>query len=177
MRTHMAVIASCAIACSLSLQATAECDPEVKKEISEVRSSWVTNWNAKQLDNVVNLYATDAVLLPPDGSRATGKTEIKASLEKQIGSKVSVRGVTVDCSGEVAYDSGSYTQDVPFGTSLTLTGVGGSGIKHIEGQYLVVLKHESGGISMGPGVSTGPGVAQGGGSKWLIVQHASTAKP
>ena len=64
-------------------------------------------------------------------------------------------------------------------TAMTGTTTLSGGNKHVEGQYLVVLKHESGGgVGVGSGVGAGSGVGIGGGSsKWLIVQHASTAKP
>lgn len=143
----------------LSIQAVAQCD----KQIAQLRETWVEDWNAKNLDGVMTLYAPDATLLPSDGSRDTGQSEIRAVLEKQIGSKVSVQSVKIDCSGDLGYESGSYKQDL-VGMQITggiqITGgtqITGGGAKHIEGQYLVVLKHESG--------------------KWLIAQHASTAKP
>ena len=128
-------IAVCAVVCSTSVLVVAQCNPAEKTQIEAIRNAWKTNWNAKQLDNVISLYATDAALLPSDGTRATGKTEIKAALQKQLGSTVAITSVSVDCSGEFAYDSGTYTSDVPANSGMTLTGVGGGGSKHIEGQY------------------------------------------
>jgi len=158
-RVWVAVIALCVVACSISVRVAAQCKPAEEKQTAEVRELWVTNWNARQLDNVVKLYATDAAYLTADGSRASGQSEIRASLEKQLGSKVSVHSLTLGCSGEVAYDSGTYTQDSG-GTTISGATISGAPIsgggKHVEGNYLVVLKRESG--------------------KWLIVQHASTAK-
>jgi hypothetical protein len=115
----------------------------MEKQLADVRGSWVKNWNEKQLDNVVRLYATHADLLLADGSRASGQDEIRASLGKQIGSKVEAHSIGIVCSGALAYDSGTYTQD--------------SDGKRVEGNYLVVLIGASG--------------------NWLIMQHASTAKP
>ena len=185
MRFRAALIVVCALVCSTVVRVAALCTPAEKTQIADVRNSWKTNWNAGKLDNVVNLYATDAALLPPDGSRATGKAEIKASLQKQIGSKVEINSVSLDCSGEFAYDSGTYTQDFPGGgvtmtpgTTITPGTTLGGGSKHVEGNYLVVLKHESGGSVIGGKAAIGGNAAiGGGGSRWLIVQHASTAKP
>lgn len=161
-RFCVALIAICVLACSAPVRAAANCTPAEAAQIAEVRNSWVTNWNAKQLDNVVALYATDATYLPPDGTRVSDRTAIRAFLEKQIGSKVSVHSITLECSGEVAYDSGGYTQDLPGGMTVsgnvTISGnatMSGGG-KRVEGNYLVVLKLEGG--------------------KWRIVQHAATAK-
>jgi len=114
----------------------------MEKQIAEVREAWVKNWNDGQLGNVVNLYYKYADLLSPDGSRAHAQDEIRASLQKQIGSKVEVRSLAFACSDAFAYDNGTYTQ--------TANG------QSMEGNYLVVLVWKDG--------------------KWLIVQHASTAK-
>ena len=143
MRCCAALIAVCVLACSTSVRAAAQCGPGVEGQIAGVRSSWVKNWNEKQLDNVVRLYATHAALLPADGTRASGQYEIRASLGKEIGSKVVAHSVGIVCSGGLAYDSGTYEQD--------------SDGKHVEGNYLVVLVGANG--------------------NWLIMQHASTAKP
>lgn len=139
----------------------AECSSATNQQIAQVRDAWISAWNAGQLDNVTKLYAQDAAFLGADGSRATGQNEIRAAFQKQIGGKVSVQSVTLDCSGEISYDSGTYTEDIPGGATITggVTITGGATITgngHREGNYLVVLKRQSG--------------------KWLIVQHASTAK-
>jgi uncharacterized protein (TIGR02246 family) len=124
---------------------------------------WVTDWKAKNLDNLISLYAPDAVFLPADGSRATGRDEIRAALQKQLGAPLSVQSVTVDCSGELAYDDGTFTEDISggmtmtSGTSMSAGTSTNAGTKHVQGNYLVVLKRENG--------------------KWLIVGHTSTAKP
>jgi uncharacterized protein (TIGR02246 family) len=150
-----------ALASLTAVQAAAKCNAAEEKQISDLRTSWQTDWNAKQLEKVVNLYAPDAAFLPADGSRATGQNEIRASLEKQLGSKVLATSITLNCSGDLAYDSGTYTQDWTGGISGGMTISGGTSIskmgKHVEGNYLVALKRGSG--------------------KWLIVQRASTAKP
>jgi ketosteroid isomerase-like protein len=165
MRFPVALIAICAVACSAAIPAEAKCTAAEEAQIAEVRNSWVTNWNAKQLDNVVKLYAADATYLPPDGSRVSGQSEIRAFFEKQIGSKVEVHSRTLDCSSDIVADSGAYTQDLPGGGGVTVSGgatisggvtMGGGG-KRIEGNYLVVLRREGG--------------------KWLLARHAATAKP
>jgi uncharacterized protein (TIGR02246 family) len=154
----------CTIVCSVGL-AAAECNSTDKQQVNDVKSSWQTSWNAKNVDDLVKLYAADAVFLPSDGSRVNGVSEIKASFQAQIGSQISISSVKLDCSGEIAYDSGTYAQTLPTG-------------KHIEGQYLVVLKRFSGGGGMGGKAAiSGKSAMGGGGSRWLIVQHASTVKP
>jgi uncharacterized protein (TIGR02246 family) len=139
----------------MTCAAVAQCKPGDVKDVTETRDTWVKEWNAKHIENVAKLYAMEAFYLPSDGTRVTGQSEIRAAFEKLSDSTVAVRSTSLSCVGDVAYDTGSYTQDLP---SETLTGgATGSGSKRIEGSYLVVLKHQQG--------------------KWLIVAHASTAKP
>jgi uncharacterized protein (TIGR02246 family) len=114
-----------------STGAWAACSSAEEKQIADIRSAWLSNWNTKQLDNVINLYATNATYLPADGTRVSGQNDIRAYMQKLIGSKDSVQSVTLDCSGDIVYDSGTYTA------------VGDDG-KHVEGSYLVVLKRENG---------------------------------
>jgi hypothetical protein len=75
----------------------------MEKQIADVRSSWVKNWEG-QLDNVVYLCGTHADLLAADRSRASGQNEIRASLEKQIGSELEVHSLPDACSDALAYD-------------------------------------------------------------------------
>ena len=139
MRFRAAVLIVCASFPLAAIRVTAQCE----KQTADVRDSWVKNWNDGQLANVVNLYYGHADLLSADGSRASGKDEIRAALQKQIGSKVEVHGLALVCNGALAYENGTYRQ--------TANG------QSVEGNYLVVLLFGSDG-------------------KWLIVQHASTAK-
>ena len=143
MRFRATLLIACALLPLAAIGATAQCRPGGEKQIAEVRDSWVKNWNDGQLGNVVNLYYSHALLLTADGSRASGKDEIRAAFQKQIGSKVDVHSLGPAWSGALAYENGTYTQ--------TANG------QSVEGNYLVVLLFGTDG-------------------KWLIVQHASTAK-
>jgi uncharacterized protein (TIGR02246 family) len=142
MRFRAALLSACAFLLLTTIRGTAQCGPKMEKQVADVRSSWVRHWNEGQLGDVINLYYSDADLLAADGSRAHGQDEIRASLQKQIGSKIEVRSLAFACSDAFAYDNGIYTQ--------TENG------QSVNGNYLVVLFWKDG--------------------KWLIVQHASTAK-
>jgi ketosteroid isomerase-like protein len=74
---------------------------------ADIRNAWRSNWNTKQLDNVIKLYATNATYLSSDGSRISGQDNIRAYMQKPIGSKDSVQSVTLDCSGDIVDDSGT----------------------------------------------------------------------
>ena len=81
---------------------SSDCTPEVKKQIDEVRETWVKDWNAKNLDGVITPYSADATFLSADGTRDTGKTQIQAALQKQIGSTVTVTNLKPGCSTDLA---------------------------------------------------------------------------
>lgn len=86
---------------------------------------WATLWGAKQLDQVIELYAPDAVFLTGQGDRITGRDAIralfKAALETNT-SSLSVRSIVTESSGNLAYDSGDYRETKPtlFGSERTI---------------------------------------------------------
>jgi len=136
------LIAACMMACSTAVWAATPCTPDQEKQIKELREAWVSNWNAKKLDDIMNLYASDATYTPPDGTPISGKDKIRAYLEKQLGSQVSAESKTLDCSGgNTARDNGTYKEDFPGGGTTVLpnttvlpktTVIAGKG-KHVEG--------------------------------------------
>jgi hypothetical protein len=71
MRRCVALIAFCVFVSSTG--AWAACSSAEEKQIADIRSAWLSNWNMKQLDNVINLYATNATYLPADGTRVSGQ--------------------------------------------------------------------------------------------------------
>jgi ketosteroid isomerase-like protein len=132
----------------------ADCD----KAIEGVRDSWLTAWKAKQLDEVMKLYAEDATLLSRDGHLHVGRTQIRAYFKTSIDSvtAVLVQPTGVVCSSFTGYDTGTYSQTIskPGGGMGGKAGMGGGGGTSTEqGNYAVTLRQESG--------------------KWQIVQHAN----
>ena len=119
------VALACSVTCCLSVTARCQCEPNMEKQIAQVMNTWVEDWNEKRIDDLTKLYYSQAVLLPADGSRAEGQSEIRASLQKQIGSKVEVRSLGPAGNGCLAWENGTYTQ--------TKNG------QSVEGNYLVVL--------------------------------------
>jgi hypothetical protein len=188
-RFWVAPIVICVVACSTATWAATPCTPAEEKQVKDVRDSWVSNWNAKKLDEVMKLYATDATYTPPDGTTITGKDKIQTYFEKQLGSQVSVDSKTLTCSGDRADDNGSYKQDFPAGgvtvlpntTVLPGTTIAPGKGKHVEGEYHVVLKREKGhGATLmnGARMENGASMSGGGRDRWLIVEQvATTPKP
>lgn len=125
--------------------------PGPEDAIARLRSEWSKDLHDKKLDQIVMLYAQDAVFLPPNGDRITGRDEIrkltKAAMDT-FTSDLTFQSINFEHSGDLAYDSGAYRE--------TLTNVSDSGVSHGQGNYLMVLKRQTDG-------------------SWLIVQQAWTS--
>lgn len=88
MSFRITVVVACSLACCLSVPARCQCGPNMEKQIAQIMNTWVEDWNNKRIDDLTKLYYSNAVLLPADGSRADGYREIRAYLEKQVGTKM-----------------------------------------------------------------------------------------
>jgi uncharacterized protein (TIGR02246 family) len=132
-------------------------------EIARIRERWVQRWNAGELQPILQSYAADAVLLPANGQRVSGRDAIAKYFQQSMDSEVrmlSLESVSSHAVGSLAYDSGrlKYTtggarpnQPNQGSPSASASPPG----RQVEGNYLVVLRRENDG-------------------RWLIVQHAFT---
>jgi uncharacterized protein (TIGR02246 family) len=118
-----------------------------------VCGQWAEYWRQKQLDNVVALYAPDAVFLTGTGDRISGRDAIRAVFQtamKGHTSDLTPRSLVTEVSGDLAYDSGDYLE-----TIIPASGVAKTELK---GNYVIVFKRQRSG-------------------KWLIIEHVWTDKP
>jgi len=122
-----------------------------KTDLSKVSGLWAKLWMEKKLEEVLELYADDAVFLTGSGDRFTGKVAIrnlfKMALETNT-SNISVRSIRTKVSDDMAFDSGDYRE--------TLTPLSGAAKMELQGNYLIVFKNVGG--------------------KWLILEHVWTDK-
>jgi uncharacterized protein (TIGR02246 family) len=133
---------------SMSAQ-DAAAQSEITSEIAKLREQWVTEWNLKQVNPIMALYAPDAMFLTASGERATGPSQIRALFEGMRAVNVSnlrLYSLAVEQSGDLAYDSGKYRETAALPDNPH---------HEIEGGYLAVYKLQPDG-------------------KWLIVQHVWT---
>ena len=132
-------------------------------EIVRIREQWVQHWNAGQLQAVLQSYAPDAVLLPANGQRMTGREAIARYFQQVMDSGVrtlSLESVACETAGILAYESGrlKYTTGSAAPTQPNQVSPSAAARppgRQVEGNYLVVLRREKDG-------------------RWLIVQHAFT---
>jgi uncharacterized protein (TIGR02246 family) len=124
-----------------------------RKDLAKISEQWARAWSARQLDQVMELYAPDAVFLPGTGDRITGRAAIRAAFKTALEintSNLSVRSIVTEDSGTLAYDSGDYRE--------AITPVSGGGQRELQGNYVVVFRRQPDG-------------------KWLIIQHVWTDAP
>jgi ketosteroid isomerase-like protein len=122
---------------------------EIESEIAKARDLWVTEWNLRQINQVMALYAPDAMFLTASGERAVGQAAIRNLFESMRNSNMSnlrLHSLAVEQSGDLAYDSGSYRETAALPDNPR---------HEIAGSYLAVYKLQPEG-------------------RWLIVQHVWT---
>jgi uncharacterized protein (TIGR02246 family) len=129
----------------------AKSGPVTRKNLAKVAERWAGYWSAKQLDELVALYAEDAVFLTGQGDRFTGKKAIRDIFEKALktnSSNITVRSLRTEIDDTLAYDSGDYHE---VGTAA------GADKRELSGSYIIVFRKQNG--------------------RWLIIEHAWTDKP
>ncbi len=120
-------------------------------DVSTFAEKWARSWDAKQLDQVMALYAPDAVFYQSTGERITGQSAIHDLFQKAQSTNttsLSLHSVRSGVSGDLAYDSGDYRETI-------ITG----GVKgEAQGSYLIITRRQANG-------------------RWLIVEHMWTGIP
>jgi uncharacterized protein (TIGR02246 family) len=114
--------------------------PAVADELARIRTEWSKDLHDKQLDRLVALYAPDAVFLKPSGRRVSGRPAIRdlcKSVMDTFTSDINMHSLATDHSGDLAYDSGEYTE------SLVKTSDGTKA--DMEGNYVMILKRQADG--------------------------------
>jgi len=109
-------------------------------ELAQVNQDWAAAWEAGDLDAVLALYTKDAVFHDADGSRVIGRHALReffANVLKQYSAKPTMWSVVDGSSGDLGYDSGTYSEVVtPVGNP--------AGAIQTHGSYLVILRRVEG---------------------------------
>jgi ketosteroid isomerase-like protein len=105
----------------LRVAAAAKGEPMSRSEaaVRRLTQEWVLACNTKQLDELIELYSTDALVLrsnlPPIRGAAAVREFFYSSLEAGLG-EVAVDPTRVEASGDMAYEVGRYSALVPGAT-------------------------------------------------------------
>ena len=119
---------------------------------AQLRLDWARDLHQKQVEASVALYAPDAVFIQPDGTRVAGTAAIRALFEQvtaALDSSLTFSSQRVERSGDLAYDSGTYTETLVTRATLATA--------HMRGSYLTVYRKQ--------------------GDSWKIVEQAWTGGP
>ncbi|MGO9639875.1 MAG: YybH family protein [Candidatus Acidiferrales bacterium] len=127
--------------------------------IAEVGQVWSKEWSAGHLEETLALYTPDAVFFTGEGGRVAGQAAIRNLFQHWIDAStatIQLHSLGSESSGNLAYDSGDYTETIVLKTAMGSAPAGTKTSDH--GSYLLVLKRQPNG-------------------KWLIAQHMWTEAP
>jgi len=109
------------------------------QDFPKMSAAWAADWNTKKLDAVLAFYAPDAVFSPGAGGRWEGAAIRKnfADLLAQYTADLHLHSARSGASGDLAYDSGTYVEDV--------TPVKPGAVIHATGNYLFLFQRQKDG--------------------------------
>jgi uncharacterized protein (TIGR02246 family) len=129
--------------------------------VRKLAQDWAQACNSKQLDDVVSLYAVDAIVLRPNVAPVRGTAAIRefffGLLDAGFGD-VELEPLRTEVFGDIAYDAGRCKMLVPFTMGKR---------REERGKYLLTLARQAGDwkiladcwssdLSLGVGVDSGP---------------------
>jgi ketosteroid isomerase-like protein len=116
-----------------------------------LRAAWAQALHAKSVHDSVALYEPKGVFVTPDGQRFSGRTAIRAlytNIVKTYTSDITFQSLSSYVSGDLAYDSGAFTE--------SLTVVATRKFFWSRGSYLTIYRHTPSGWMIAEQVWTGP---------------------
>jgi ketosteroid isomerase-like protein len=121
--------------------------------LAKLREAWVQDLHNKQLEPILKSYAPDAVFLQPNGDRIAGSAALRTLFQfimATFNSDLTLHSVSLETSGDLAYDSGDFQEN--------LTVIASGAKITSKGSYIIIYKRQPDG-------------------SWLIVQHVWTGTP
>jgi ketosteroid isomerase-like protein len=119
-----------------------------------LRNQWASDLHAKHIEDSLAQYAADADFVS-DAGRAHGTDALRSLFQNvtaTLDSDLTFTSERVEVSGDLAYDSGTYTETLV--TRATGT------VQHLAGSYLTVYRRTN--------------VGGSGNAMWLIVEQVWT---
>lgn len=112
---------------------------DVRAAIDQVNARFVEAFKAGDAAAIAALYTESAKMLPPDATEVAGRDAIQELWQSWIdhGLKdLTLDSTEVEASGDLAYEIGDFSLQVPAGNNTMATAIG---------NYLVVWKRAAGG--------------------------------
>jgi ketosteroid isomerase-like protein len=133
--------------------ATAAPQDSTLATLAKLREAWVQDLRTKQLEPILKFYAPDAVFLQPTGERITGSAALRAlfqTIMATFNSDLTLHSQNLETSGDLAYDSGDFQENLTtIATGAKITS---------KGSYIIIFKRQPNGA-------------------WQIVQQVFTGTP
>jgi len=123
---------------------------EPAAEVPDIGATWSVEWSAKHLDQVLALYAPDAIFFSTDGGHFAGLPAIRDFFKKTLATNdptIHMHRMANQQAGTLAYQSGEYKETI----------VTAGQKRDYQGDYLLVLRNQNG--------------------HWLIVEQMFTGSP
>ncbi len=124
----------------LPQRAVVSAPPPDAPPFAALRDQWASSLHEKRIDDAIALYTDDADFLQPDGSLVHGSAALRAlyqTVTTQFDSNLQFASRKTEVSGNLAYDSGSYTETL-------LVHATGSQL-NLSGNYLTVYRRDPSG--------------------------------
>jgi ketosteroid isomerase-like protein len=141
------------LAPAFSHTATAAPQPTTLETLAKLREAWVQDLRTKQLEPILKFYAADAAFLLPSGERIAGSAALRnlfQNIMATFNSDLTLHSQNLETSGDLAYDSGDFQENLTtIATGSTITS---------KGSYIIIYKRQPDG-------------------SWQIIQHAWTGIP
>jgi uncharacterized protein (TIGR02246 family) len=111
----------------------------VETAVRKVIQDWVFACNSKQLEDLVSIYAADALVLRPNHPAVRGTAAIRefffAALDSGVGD-VEIDPIRLDVIGDFAYEAGRFKMLVPLAVGKR---------REERGKYLALLSRQTNG--------------------------------
>jgi uncharacterized protein (TIGR02246 family) len=121
------------VVCVIGLT-TAAAAEDVRKAIEQVNARFVAAFKAGDAATIASLYTETAKMLPPDATEVVGREAIQMIWQGAISDGVkdlTLKAIDVEACGDLAYEVGSFSMQVPAENNLMATA---------GGNYLVIWK-------------------------------------
>ena len=122
-------------------------DDDVRAAINAANAKMVADYAAGDSKALAQAYTEDALMLPPDATRVVGYSAIEALWKSWIDAGIknlTLKSTDVDSNGDLAYEVGEFTLQVPFKSQNSSTDEGNPSTA--SGNYLVVWKRGADGV-------------------------------
>jgi ketosteroid isomerase-like protein len=141
------------LAATFSPVATAAPQDSTLVTLATIREAWIQNLRNKQLELILKFYAPNAAFLQPTGERIIGTAALRTLFQNimaTFNSDLTLASQNLETSGDLAYDSGDFRENltnIATGTKITS-----------KGSYIIIFKRQPNG-------------------SWQIVQQVWTGSP